>query len=210
MNNKKKRLIYLILGNILIGVGTGFCRRAALGVDPFACMGLSFTQLFNGLGFSFMTYGTCLFVENIILFAVVWMTCRKYIGVGTFVNMIGVGYVVDFVTFIFNRLGFVPGIIVRVALLVVGIFVIALGVAMYMVADMGLSPYDTLAYVIMKYTDNKVSFRAGRIASDVTSMLIGIIVCLIGGYSVLTVLGLGTAMGVVMFGPIIVWCKERL
>ena len=81
---------------------------------------------------------------------------------------------------------------------------------MYTVADMGLAPYDTLAYILMKYTNNKVTFRAGRIASDVTVMLIGIIVCLIGGYSVFTVLGIGTAMGVVMFGPLIQLFKDRL
>ena len=210
MDGKKKRILYLILGNILIGVGTGFCRKAAFGVDPFACMGLSFTQFFNGIGLSFMTYGTCLLIENAILFAVVWFTERKYMGVGTFVNMIGVGYVVDIVTFIFNKMGFEPGTVIRACLLVVGIVVIALGIAMYTVADMGLAPYDTVAYILMKYTNNKVSFRAGRIGSDVTVMIIGIIVCLIGGYSVFTVLGIGTAMGVVMFGPLIQWFKDRL
>lgn len=205
-----KRIIYLILGNILIGVGTAMCRRAALGVDPFASMGLSFTQFFQGIGLQFMTYGTCLLIENTIMFAIVLAAYRKYVGVGTFVNMIGVGYVVDLVTYIFKLLSFEPGLPIRVILLVCGIVIIALGVAMYMVADMGLAPYDTLAYIIVKYTDNRVSFRAGRIGSDVSAMLIGIVVCLLGGYSVFTVLGLGTAMGVVMFGPLIQWFQEKL
>lgn len=204
--DRKKKILYLILGNILIGIGIGFCRLAAMGVDPYACQNLSLSLMFQDMGLRFMTFGTCQLIMNIIIFAVVILTMRfKYIGAGTVINMVCVGYIADFVCFLYGKIGISSGIVIRIILLAAGIIVLTLGVAMYMLADMGLAPYDTIAYIIMKYTKDKVSFRVGRILTDLTAVIVGVVVCIVCGRSILAVLGIGTIVSVLFNGPLIQW-----
>ena len=211
MNNKKK-ILYLIIGNILIGIGIGLCRLAALGVDPFACQNLSLSLMFTeDMGMKIMTFGTCQLIMNIFIFVIVILTTRfKHIGVGTIINMVGCGYIADIVCFLFGKTGINPNMFGQIVLLAGGVFVLTLGVAMYMLADMGIAPYDTVAYIIMKYTGNKVSFRVGRILTDLFAVLVGVIVCIACGRSILAVLGVGTVVSVLFNGPLIQCFKEKL
>lgn len=209
--DKKKRIIYLIIGNILIGIGVGLCRLAAMGVDPYSCQNLSLSLMFSDMGLRFMTFGTCQFILNIIIFVVVICTMRfKYIGAGTLLNMVGVGYIADAVCFLFDKTGITLNLMGRIILLAAGMLVLTLGVAMYMLADMGIAPYDTIAYIIMKYSKDKISFRVGRILTDLFAVLVGVVVCIVCGRSILAVLGVGTVASVVFNGPLIQWFKERL
>lgn len=210
--DNKKRILYLILGNILIGMGIGLCRLAAFGVDPFACQNLSLSLMFSeNMGMRIMTFGTCQLIMNILIFIVVIVTTRfKYIGAGTIINMVGCGYIADLACFLFDKTGIVPNVIGRVILLAAGVLLLTLGVAMYMLADMGIAPYDTIAYIIMKYSNNKISFRVGRILTDLVAVLVGVAVCIACGRSILAVLGVGTVVNVLFNGPLIQWFKERL
>lgn len=210
--DRKKKIIFLILGNILIGVGIGLCRLAAMGVDPYACQNLSLSLMFSeDMGMKLMTFGTCQLIMNIIIFIVVILTTRlKYIGIGTVINMVCCGYIADIVCFLYGKLNIDSNMVIRILLLAVGVLTLTLGVAMYMLADMGIAPYDTVAYIIMKYTKDKVSFRVGRIITDSVAVLTGVIICIVCGRSVLAVLGVGTVISVVFNGPLIQWFKERL
>ena len=210
--DRNKKILYLILGNILIGIGIGFCRLAAMGVDPYACQNLSLSLMFRqDVGLDFMTFGTCQLIMNIIIFVIVILTMGfKYIGAGTVINMVCVGYIADIVCFLYEKLTIPSGLIIRIVLLVSGIIVLTLGVAMYMLADMGLAPYDTIAYIIMKYTKDKISFRVGRILTDLTAVIVGVVVCIICGRSLLMVLGAGTIINVLFNGPLIQWFKDKL
>ena len=42
-------------------------------------------------------------------------------------------------------------------------------------ADMGISPYDSVALIITKYTRERISFRLARVLSDVTVIVVGVV-----------------------------------
>lgn len=129
---------------------------------------------------------------------------------GTVVNMIFVGYIADFLCWIFQDQLHIPlGMPLRIVMLGIGMLFASLGAALYMTADMGIAPYDSVAFIIMKLTKDKVSFKAGRVSSDITVMIVGVVFCLLAGHSVWTVVGLGTVMNSLCNGPLIQLFRNR-
>ena len=68
----------------------------------------------------------------------------------------------------------------------------SLGVALYMKANMGISPYDSVALIIENLTKGKIPFAVARVVSDVTVLVIGVIFCAAAGNRIWTVDGIGT------------------
>ena len=81
----------MVAGILLIGISVGLLRLAAFGVDPFSCMNMGIS------GFLGMSFGNWQLIANILLLIVVFFTARSFIGLGTVVNMVFVGYIADFV-----------------------------------------------------------------------------------------------------------------
>ncbi|MCR5654225.1 MAG: hypothetical protein K6G07_01085 [Lachnospiraceae bacterium] len=192
----------------MLGVGIGFCRVASLGVDPFACMILGLSGFFQSLGLSFMTYGTVTVVVNCLLFLVVWFNLRSSIGLGTIINMLFVGYVADFTVFLIGLAGLTFPIPMRVLFLIGGIFFITSGLGLYLEAEWGVAPYDTMAAIIQKWSKDRIKFQYGRIMSDFVCVVIGVCGCLLSGNSVFTVLGFGTVLCVCVNGPLIAFFRK--
>lgn len=201
---KAKKMIYMIVGIILIGICVASYRLAVFGVDPFTCMNLGIS------GFIGMSFGNWQLIMNIAILIVVYFTVRHCIGLGTVVNMVGVGYIADFICWIVNdQLGITMTLPLRIVLLAIGMLFASLGAAMYMTADLGIAPYDSVAFIIQKLSRNKVSFRIGRILSDVTVMIVGIVFCLLAGNKIWTVVGIGTVINAVCNGPLIQLFRTR-
>lgn len=169
-NMSVKNIFFMIFGVILIGVGGGIFRLVNLGVDPFACT-VKGISAWTGVQF-----GNVQLIYNLVLLIFVLFSCRESLGLGTIFNMVGVGYISDFTLwFTSDILKLTPGIAVRVLLLLVFLIVFALGIAMYMEADMGTAPYDTLGEIIDRATHGKIPFKYARVGLDVTSVLLGIL-----------------------------------
>lgn len=169
-NMSVKNIFFMIFGVILIGVGGGIFRLVNLGVDPFACT-VKGISAWTGVQF-----GNVQLIYNLVLLIFVLFSCRESLGLGTIFNMVGVGYISDFTLWLTSDiLKLTPGIAVRVLLLLVFLIVFALGIAMYMEADMGTAPYDTLGEIIDRATHGKIPFKYARVGLDVTSVLLGIL-----------------------------------
>ena len=148
---KAKKMIYMIMGIILIGICVASYRLAVFGVDPFTCMNLGIS------GFIGMSFGNWQLIMNIAILIVAYFTVRHCIELGTVVNMVGVGYIADFICWIVNdQLGITMTLPLRIVLLAIGMLFASLGVAMYMTADLGIAPYDSVAFIIQKLSRNKV------------------------------------------------------
>lgn len=167
-----KRFIYMVLGVVLLGIGVACLRLSGFGTDPFACMvfGLS-----NHLPIS---YGTIQVILNIIMFIPVVILYPKSFGIGAFVNMVGMGYVVEFCLFLCSLCnvtveGVQTMIAVRMVLLLAGILIMCFGIALYMESDLGIAPYDMIAQLIEDKTHKKITFKWGRIATDMLCICIG-------------------------------------
>lgn len=193
-----KRFIYMVVGILVIGIGVAAFRIASFGVDPFTCMNLGISKFIG------MSFGNWQLIANFFLLAVVFFTVRNYIGMGTIVNMVGVGYIADFICWLLEtQLSLNMNIALRVGFLVVALLFLSWGAAMYMTADLGISPYDAVAFVIEKVSAGKISFGMGRIFSDITVMTIGILFCILSKNSIWTVAGIGTIINAGINGLLI-------
>lgn len=193
-----KRFVYMIVGILFIGVGVAAFRMAVFGVDPFTCMNLGISKFIG------MSFGNWQLIANLFLLVIVFFTVRNYIGIGTIVNMVGVGYIADFICWLLEKqISLSMGIPLRVGSLIIALLFLSWGAAMYMTADLGIAPYDAVAFIIEKVSVGKIPFGIGRIISDVTVMVIGVIFCKLSQNSIWTVVGIGTIINAAINGLLI-------
>lgn len=198
-----KRVTFMLVGIVLIGMCVAAYRMSGFGVDPFTCMNLGIS------GFNGMLFGTWQLIINIILLIIVFFTVRHCIGIGTIINMICVGYIADFLCWILqDKMGFVTTLPIQIGLLVIGTLFASVGCAMYMAAELGIAPYDSVAFIITKITKDKVSFRMARIVSDITCVCIGVIFCIISHGRLSAIIGIGTLVNAFCNGPLIQFSRK--
>ena len=208
MNSEKKyspaRILMMLVGILLIGMCVASYRMSGFGVDPFSCMNLGVS------GFVGMSFGTWQLIVNAVLLVIVWFTVRHCIGVGTIVNMVCVGYTADFLCWLcLEQMGLHVTMPLRIFLLALGTLFASLGCACYMVAEMGIAPYDSVAFIVTKYTKERVSFRVARVLSDLIVIVIGITFCLLAKNNIWEIVGLGTIVNACCNGPLIQFFRER-
>jgi uncharacterized membrane protein YczE len=115
-------------------------------------------------------------------------------GLGTVANAVGVGSFIQVLTWIaaFRHLAHEP-LGVRIVLLVVGIALIGPATALYIGADFGAGPRDTLMLVGARRSGVRVG--GVRAALEVTALAVGIV---LGG-----TFGVGTVAFALLVGPVI-------
>ncbi len=192
----KRRIIGLIIGNILLGIGVSLFKLSAMGNDPFSAMVMSVSSLLG------LSYSTFLILLNTGIFVLEIVFGRKYIGIGTFVNWFLVGYVAELFiwltqTYIATSEGF-PG---RLPFAVLGVVITGLGVSLYQTSDAGIAPFDSIA-LIMDERISKLPYFWCRMICDGTSALI----CLLTG----GLIGFGTFLCAFCLGPVIHYFNVHL
>lgn len=193
-----RRCVMMLTGILFIGICVGSFRLSAFGVDAFSCMNLGISGLLH------MTFGTWQLIMNAFILVVVFFTVRHCIGAGTIVNMISVGYMADFICWIYQDVLAVHMTLpLRVFALLLGSLSAGLGVAFYMAADMGIAPYDSVALIIEKGTRGRIRFQYARVLSDITVVVIGVISCLLSGGDLWLIIGVGTVCNALFNGPLI-------
>lgn len=199
------RAAFMLLGILLIGICVTCYRLSEFGVDPFSGMNLGIS------GFIGWSFGNWQLVANILILVVVFFTVRHLIGPGTVINMVGVGYTADFLCWVvLDVLKVEMTLPLRILALCLGTLFASLGVALYMIADMGLAPYDSVALIIEKLTKGKVPFQFARVASDITVIVIGVAFCLAAGNNVWLIVGIGTIVNALLNGPLIQFFRKRI
>lgn len=192
----KRRMLGMVLGNILIGLGISLFKFSGMGNDPFSAMIMSIS---HQLGLS---YSTLLVILNLFIFLVEITLGRKFIGIGTFANWFLVGYVAEFFIWLTNTIfiapGSLPGQLLSVAL---GVIIISLGASLYQTADAGIAPYDSIS-LIMDERISVLPYFWCRMIGDVTC----VVICLLTG----GLIGLGTFLCAFGLGPIIHFFNHKI
>ena len=203
--NWTKRCVMMVLGILLISIAVGCYRLSGFGVDAFTCMNLGIS------GFLDMGFGTWQLIMNAMILVAVFFTVRRCIGPGTIVNMVGVGYCADFLCWLVNdRLQIPMTLPLRVAALAAGCLLAALGVALYMDAELGIAPYDSVALIVETLTGGKMKFQYARVASDITCVVVGVLFCLAGKDDLWMIIGIGTLCNAFFNGPIIQFFRAHV
>ena len=200
-----KRAGMMILGILFIGLCVSFLRLSGFGVDPFSAMNLGIS------GFIGWSFGTWQLLMNAVILVIVFFQARHCIGAGTIINMIFVGYIADFVCWLVQDVVQIEmSLPLRIIALVLAQLMASMGVALYMVADMGIAPYDSVAIIIEKLTHQKIPFHKARVLSDVVVVIVGIAFASASGAGIWAVAGISTVINACFNGPLIQFFKTKL
>ena len=142
----------------------------------------------------------------LLLLVIDFFLDRHYIGISTFINLFLVGYAVEFSENMLARWFGEPGMLLRIAFLVIGIVISCIAAALYYTADLGVSPYDAIPLHIAdrkpKLFGKTVPFRVVRIISD--------FICVAVGFALGFMPGIGTIITALFMGPLITFFKKTL
>lgn len=195
----------MIAGIGFISIAVGLYRLSGFGVDAFTCMNLGIS------GFLEMQFGTWQLIMNALILTVVFFTARECIGAGTIVNMVCVGYGADFLCWMVqDAAGIEMTLQLRVGALAVGTLFASMGVAFYIVAEMGVAPYDSVALILEKMSRGRIPFQYARVGSDITVVTVGVIFCLLAGDSLWMIIGIGTICNACLNGPLIQFFRKHV
>ena len=179
-----------MVGIVIIGLGIALFKQSHLGNDSISALNMRLAEM---LGISLGVQNLC---TNILFFALQFWFGRKYIGLGTFVNGIGVGFIV---TAFYDPIAahFGPaealGLPVQLLWVALAVPVTALGASLYQTADLGIAPYDYLSLGLRDYTP--VPYFGCRVFTDA---LCALLCWLLGG-----LVGIGTLICAFCLGPFI-------
>jgi uncharacterized membrane protein YczE len=188
------RAVSLAGGLFLFALGIVLQLQSELGLSPWDVLNQGISERTS------LSFGTANIVVALVVLAVAWGLGAR-IGIGTVANAVLIGLFVD------ALLDLEPvdslsghGLAVRVALLVGGIAIVALGSGLYIGAALGAGPRDSLMIVGARRT----GFRIGvvRAALEIAAAAVGFA---LGG-----TVGVGTVAFALLVGPTVQACVHAL
>jgi uncharacterized membrane protein YczE len=187
--------VWAFLGVAVLGFGSAVLLSAHVGVDPFTAANIGASTLLG------VDLGVYQLVINAVLLVPVVLWGRRYIGVGTIINMVMTGFFVQWFSALLAPLvPDPPGRLLQTALFVVGIVLFTAGASAYMTAGVGTAPYDAIAPIVVDRTHAR--YRVVRVVQDLA--FVGLAIALGGP------VGVGTVMTAFFAGPLIDFFTERV
>jgi len=177
-----RRLVQLIIGLTFFGIGIGLMLRSGLGLPPW-------DVFHQGLAAQIgLTVGIWSILVSFVVLAF-WIPLRERYGIGTLLNAIVVGVMIDVTTAVVPE---APNTWWAAGMMLVGILLIAVTSGMYIGANLGPGPRDGLMTAIVR---RGPSIRLTRVILEVTVLVIGV---LLGG-----TFGIGTILYALLMGPLV-------
>lgn len=183
-----RRFIQLIAGLVMFGVGIGLMLQSGLGLPPWDVLHQGLAERF---GLSVGIWSILVSVAVLLL----WLPLREPYGIGTLLNAIIVGVLIDVTVVVVPQPG--PSWLAW-AMQVGGILMIGLASGMYIGANLGPGPRDGLMTGIAR---RGPSIRLTRSLIEVTVLAIG---WLLGGS-----FGIGTVLFALAIGPLVQFFLPR-
>ena len=178
-----------VAGLAVFGLGIALLLEAELGAAPWDVFHSGVSEITG------IPVGTVIILTGIALLAL-WIPLREPPGLGTILNAVEIGLVVDLV------LPLLPepeALVPRIAMMAGGIVVIAIGSGLYIGAGLGPGPRDGLMTGLAR---RGISVRLARTGIEVIVLVLGVI---LGG-----AIGVGTAAFAIGIGPLVQWFLPRL
>ena len=186
------RYVYLMVGLFVSALGMEITVEGRVGVSPWnvlhlglsARTGLTLGQVMQGLGLL------------IVVLSAMTGICPK---IATVFNMFFVGYFVDIIAgwgLVDGPPGFLTGSLINA----MGQVITGVGTAIYITADLGAGPRDTLMVVLTR----RSGWPVGLIRSLIEATV------LVVGYFLGGPVGVGTVLGVIIVGPSVQYSFKAL
>lgn len=195
----KKALAGSLAGNILIGIGGATLRVSHMGNDPFSAMNMALSDILP------VSLGAFQILLNCVLILVQLKWGRKYMGIGTVINMFFLGYIIQYAIPMIEGLIGVEGshsLLIKIIIMMAGLLFIALGIAFYQEANAGVSPYDYLSLGMTEALPTP--YFANRVITDGGCMLAALSTWIFGALQFSEChIGVGTFVTVFCLGPFV-------
>lgn len=186
-----KKVLLIMGGVILMGLGTAVCRQTNLGIDPYNALCVAVAQLTG------MALGNVTLLGNLSLLVLVAVLAKRYIGIGTLVPMLSFGYLLQFFSMILPATTHWSGVS-RLIAFSSGVLLIAFGMAVYMGGNLGMVAYDAIAFILHDWTRRPpFAFRV------VLDLMVAGVAYRIGGP-----ISIGTLILALGIGPLIDYFKR--
>ncbi len=179
-----------MVGILFVSVGVAFNNCAGWGNDA---IGMLYDGIRVAFGMTGEQLGMASNVVNISLTVLLFVIARRYVSVGTFIYLLPYGIFVNLGTYLYPVIFASDTATVRVLGSMTGCILLCLGVAIYIVLDMGVDPFTGIVLCIADALKKEYGFI--KVFFDLTLILIGTIM---GGK-----LGVVTFITAVAVGPTI-------
>lgn len=190
-----RRVFMMLFSVVLMGFGVSVFSYSDLGVDPYTSMNMALSAKL-GVGFGF--FQMCM---NAVLLVFVVLLSKKLINLGTIANMVGVGYVCQFFTTLYDRYLPVPGTLpVKLCLMLLGVVLLSLSASLYFTSSLGVAPYDATGFILDERS--KISYKWCRVITDV--------ICTAIGFAFGGPVGIGTVVTAFFMGPVVTFFNTRV
>jgi uncharacterized membrane protein YczE len=177
-----ERLLRCITGLALFGLGITFFIRADLGLAPWDVFHKGLSEKIDvSIGVVIIGIGALLLL--------LWIPLRQRPGIGTILNAIEIGLVVNLTK---PLIGEPDHWLARAGLMIAGLLVVGLGSALYIGAGLGPGPRDGL---MMGLAERGHSLRLARTGVEASVLGVGL---LLGGS-----VGIGTVVFTLGIGPVV-------
>ncbi len=194
-----RKLIAVIVGNLILGLGIAILLLSQMGNDPFCASTMAISE---GLG---MGLGTYQLLFNVILFVFQILWGRSYIGLGTIINLFLLGYIVQFCTWVFDGMfgdAAAWPFALQLFVMAIALVVLTFGLAMYQVAELGVAPYDYLALGLAEKLP--LPYAVIRVGTDAVCVGVILVALAIGFIDWSQAhLGIGTVITAFFLGPLV-------
>ena len=177
-----ERLARCAFGLFLFGLGITFFIRAQLGLAPWDVFHTGVSDKTD------VAVGTVIIIVGVFLL-LLWIPLRQRPGIGTIMNAIEIGLVVNLTKPIIGEPDHIVG---RLALMLAGLVIVGFGSAIYIGSGLGAGPRDGL---MLGLSERGISIRLARTAIELAVLVTGIA---LGGP-----IGLGTVAFALGIGPIV-------
>jgi uncharacterized membrane protein YczE len=178
----RRRLVQLLVGLVAAGVGIGLIVRSDLGLGPWDVLHQGLAERTG------VPMGMVVIAVGVVVLAA-WVPLRQRLGLGTLLNVIVVGTVLDLSLAV---LPVVEGLALRAVLLGTGVVAVGLGSGLYLGAGLGPGPRDGLMTALAA---RGPSVRLVRTGIELSALGAG---WLLGG-----TVGVGTVVFALAIGPLV-------
>ena len=190
-----KQMFLVVLGQVILGIGVSFIIFADLGIDAFGVFHSGIVNTFN------ISFGAAMFYESLVALVAIFFIDKKYINFATVVSLFLVGFTADYAGLLLSSV--LPdslGFVVNLIIVLIGTFILSIGLNFYVLAGLGVGALDAIAEII---TDkSKYEYKVVKMANDLFFLGVGY---LLGGK-----VGVATILTAIIMGPTIQFVRERV
>ena len=181
------RWTFFFVGLLVLALGISLTIKGKdLGIGPWDVFHYG---LFKQLG---LTIGTWSIIVGFIILLITGIGTKSFPKIGAFLNMLFIGIFIDLFNFLLPN---PDSLLAQSVIFTIGIFVVGYGIGLYVSADLGAGPRDSLMLLVVEKTGWKIQWV--RNGMEILVFFFG---WLLGGPvgigTVIIALGLGSIVGI--------------